>query len=323
MLWHEIEEQNPEKLHSVFDSSSADLAYPSIDQLKVDLKKLKIFFTEADSSRRFAQHARSRQCFEAAVPGARDAERREAKAAVRALKQQVLAEEECQRVVMQEVKDARNRARVLYRKCIEALTALTNDNGDVDMDLGLAESLWQSGQQAKGGIEQVTHFWKTVEGQMMQRKDLEKSLATLEELRRDKQAVKQQLIELQDKLLHELKIKEATLPLEATLGLPQVEFDDDRHVATFGRAKRLPPGAEEARRKDEELRSVEVSFDNLGRLVRARPNPLLGLDQAAEQAAVQDDLARLLTKAWNRLLETSDDGVAPAPPSEAMQLGGA
>merc|ERR1711957_1056302 len=52
---------------------------------------------------------------------------------------------------------------------------------------------------------------------------------------------------------------------------------------------------------DEALRTIEMGFNEDGELVHAAPHPKLDLDQFVESAIKQDDTARLLKHAWDRI----------------------
>lgn len=88
-----------------------------------------------------------------------------------------------------------------------------------------------------------------------------------------------------------------------------MEFDYERGLALLGE----PPSAFLAEAsfsgalETEALRAIEVAWAaEDGRLVRAEPHPILGLQKAAAAAVAADDLPALLTKAWGRLCDASE-----------------
>jgi len=82
---------------------------------------------------------------------------------------------------------------------------------------------------------------------------------------------------------------------EVELGLPDLEYDDAIGAIIIcdpreGRAGSILSGL------SKELRTVQVNYDDDGRLTRAQTHPSLKLDFECQRAVLDDDVAPLLTK---------------------------
>jgi len=140
------------------------------------------------------------------------------------------------------------------------------------------------------------------------RKSLKDTEAVRLELERLEQDACAKVAELQSK---------ASLVEEFGLGLPSITFDDAAGTVTLA----WPPCMPVPSGDDVAVRTVSVDFDEQGALVRAHPHPSLELWAEARHSVETDDLARLLTLAWDRICQQAEGslkpGISDAPPPAA------
>eukprot|EP00931_Biecheleriopsis_adriatica_P091975 TRINITY_DN65817_c0_g1_i1.p1 TRINITY_DN65817_c0_g1~~TRINITY_DN65817_c0_g1_i1.p1 ORF type:complete len:302 (+),score=95.80 TRINITY_DN65817_c0_g1_i1:34-939(+) len=110
--------------------------------------------------------------------------------------------------------------------------------------------------------------------------------------------------DLEAKESAEVEKLQSLAAFEEELGLPRIRFDGEKGTILLGR---------ESKQDDMALRSVKVEHDAAGRLLRAEAHPMLGLWNEATTAVECDDLARLLTLAWDRAsAQSTGVGIATA-----------
>jgi len=324
-LWSELEEANPDAVACHFPVSShagAAEAFPALgNSLRNELKRLKFVFTEAEAQRRFAECAQDKHLAEEPPSadcrgGSIDTSRKDAKETNRALKQRIVREMQIHNQLLSDVKEAYRQARQFHEQCAqelqEAEDAGLDPDAGLDLDLGgeeAAEEIRQASAQAFRGAEEARRYWMSREEGCSKKRRLEAQLRSLESQKRANQAragafAKEEAREraLADSLE---KLQEA----EAQLGLPRLELDQTRGVVLMGE----PPVAGEMGTETEALRTIQIEFAEDGKLLRAEPHPVLGLERAATKAVQQDDLGALLTMAWGRLCDA-----AAAPGSEDL-----
>eukprot|EP00929_Paragymnodinium_shiwhaense_P108241 TRINITY_DN74569_c0_g1_i1.p1 TRINITY_DN74569_c0_g1~~TRINITY_DN74569_c0_g1_i1.p1 ORF type:complete len:344 (-),score=99.75 TRINITY_DN74569_c0_g1_i1:272-1303(-) len=319
---------NPDKL-SEFGRDAIDPRFaaqvPAYDDLRDQLRALKFKFVQAQEQLNFVQQA---TLWDGTVtPASFEDHRRQEKEVNKSIKQKIKDQEQQQARLLEQVVEATNSNRRLFEQCQRDLESVQQADADGIMPMDICGDAGRDGSQGvhgqavrEAGIatqEVATRFLK-VNGEMATRRQaLEQELAHL----REQQRLDQRRARYFEKLTQEEIVQcghlERLLMAEDQLGLPRYYFDDARSVVTVcapeSEALSATAGiADFLRNIREDIRTVEVKYDEAGRLLHAEPHPSLGLDAEAAIAVERDDLGRLLTSVWAQMLRAAQLSVDPA-----------
>eukprot|EP00440_Ansanella_granifera_P067625 gb/GFBE01073357.1/.p1 GENE.gb/GFBE01073357.1/~~gb/GFBE01073357.1/.p1 ORF type:complete len:320 (+),score=89.00 gb/GFBE01073357.1/:1-960(+) len=284
--------------------TAADTAsgHPDFEKLRQELKRKKFMFLATEAQHRFAQ-----SCCDGlrGLDGHKgdDLEMmlQEAKSRDQALVSEISKELEEHHRLCQELervtKDG-DQARMLCEMELEELDVLLQEDDDeatpIDSLLKTPEELaTQSSLEAKAKRQRLEQRSSDTP---LEVSNAEECLAKLREL--------------EQREIAEVERLQGLAAFEEQLGLPRIVFDDAKGLVVLRRPSSEPED-------DLPLRTVKVDFDASGRLLQAETHPSLGL-RNEEAASVQaDDLGRLLTLAWDRIL-----GQPLGPAAEIAAAGG-
>jgi len=308
-LREELAEVSPDAFQPQIIPSASCLA-----PLREELRRLKFVFTEADAQRRFVASALAGNLTAEEPPTAHgsgwgDGERgrKEAKERLKAIKRSIALEEEVHAQVQRDISEAHIRVRQLHEQCAldlqEAETEGAANDSDADLDLNteaVADEHRQAAMDAGQATEDVSNIRLACQKEAAKRRRLEEELRRLEAKSRAHQdtTAKLRRDEAAGRLLD--RNFEALQQAECRLGLPSINFDDTGGLVVLEGG---PPAGDGP--LGEAARAIEVSFDEDGRLLRASPHPVLGLQEASKAAVAEDDIGKLVTLAWDKICEAA------------------
>lgn len=317
-LWQDLMEAQPDMVATMFPSAADERGAGNTASLRNDLKKVKYRYVTAEKHRRFAEHAREKHLAEApAGLGFQSSmiDRKANKNRSKATKERIAREEEVHNQLLRELSDVYRRSRILHARCLQQVQDLATpaSAGDEDVDMGIEEVTAQQHQavcEASVRNQEVGQLLSAKQHQAATRQKLEDEFRAMQVQRRRVEANRSNLL-TEEKLLQEVVATMMdTEKATEKLGLTMAQFDDENGSVLLGE----PPSAQKEgciQEITQAHRTVVVSWsDQDGRLVRAEPHSMLRLGKAAAAAIATDDLAALLTQAWGRLCDASEDAGA-------------
>lgn len=167
-----------------------------------------------------------------------------------------------------------------------------------------AEELSRVEEQVAAGTRELTTVLQLRDEEQLKRRRLDNEKLTMEQVLKEYEAQLRKMQQLEKEWDSEAKTGELLdkRAEEMLLRRPRVDFDDARNVLVLSDAAGgVGPG-----REPEAVRTIKVEYDKHGRLVRAEAHPSLELWPEATIAIEQNDLARLVTIAWDRICNESE-----------------
>eukprot|EP00448_Togula_jolla_P025707 CAMPEP_0170650844 /NCGR_PEP_ID=MMETSP0224-20130122/46030_1 /TAXON_ID=285029 /ORGANISM="Togula jolla, Strain CCCM 725" /LENGTH=335 /DNA_ID=CAMNT_0010982555 /DNA_START=70 /DNA_END=1077 /DNA_ORIENTATION=+ len=300
---------------------------PSLEQLRTGLKRLKFQFVDAEQKLRFAELVQRNQEAATAEVSAGATGRKDEQERNKALKKRIAREWEVHGLLGEEVTEVYQQSKRLYEQCTtdlqNAARAAESEGNESDVDMEAID--WEGpheaaahevGRVAQEAVELRREYGDTV----ARRQDLEEALRRAQAQRRRDQeraaAFRRQAAQETALLSNHEKVEDA----ERKMGLPRVDFDDERGVVILSGDPR-GVGSEGLSGVPESARTIAVSFDQEGCLLRAEAYPQLGLHREAAIAVERDDLGLLLTEVWLRVCHASEVGEGRRRSSVALQGG--
>lgn len=305
---------------------------PTYDDLRQQMKQQKWQFVQAHGQLAFIQALES---FNASGGGmASLAESRQTEKDInRSIKNKIQAQEQQHNRLLELLSTQCAENRKLHEQCKRDLEALENaaegdDAGDAVAPMDICADAGRTGAQgvhgqavreAGLGLQDAAMRMLKVNGeQASQKHELEMELARLQEQaklhrRRAKHYEKEAKKEA-EAVQSYMKLLDA----EDKLGLPHYKFIHEQGVVVveppsmtaFQGNRRI---GEFLHKLDRKICTVALQYDADGSLKSAKAHEILGLDGEAELAVKEDDLGRLLTAVWAKMLLAAESQVQNAP----------
>lgn len=305
-----IADANPDLLPSEYTSSrGSGNTEPAIgaeskthDLLRQRYKCLKLQFSGEESKHLFHQHCLNSESWDCNRNGSAEMDRKAAKDEIKQIKNKKEREGDLQESLSREIAENTARSQQAYERCQrdaqEAERRRGQDSGGIECASSVkGRSDRKADADAQRDAENINTCTQRQKDHAADKKRLAEELWRIRERRSALQREGDELQRQDVREREDLRKKQDVQDLGMKVEVPDICFPSRGKVVIGGKGSKANNMPEEA------IRTIEISHDDDGKLIHAKPHAKLNLDQAVARALEQDDIGILLKHATDKVYE--------------------